>query len=82
MNDIKEQRLGNLNGFTGGSFAGQVYDINGIGPSVTTCSGGGREPHIIIDDLYEGRDIRVYTEYAPSLRSERQGLKVLNEISD
>ena len=32
---------------------------------------------IIIDDLYKNRPIRFYTEYAPSIRAERNGLKVM-----
>ena len=32
---------------------------------------------IIIEDFYKNRPIRVYTTYAPSLRSERNGLKVV-----
>lgn len=31
----------------------------------------------IIDDLYAQRQIRIYKDYAPSLRSERSGLKVV-----
>ena len=30
----------------------------------------------IIEDFYKSRDIRVYKDYAPCLRSERSGLKV------
>ena len=78
MNEnLKENRLGNLNGFTGGSFAGQVYGIDGLGPSITTMGGGGREPHILIEDFYENREVRVYDKYSPSIRSERNGLKVV-----
>ena len=39
--------------------------------------GGGNKSTIIIDDLYKSRDERVYEEYAPTLRSDRYGLKVL-----
>ena len=44
-----------------------------------TCSGGGHEPKIIVDDMYANRDIRVYNRYSPSIRSERQGLKTVEE---
>lgn len=40
-------RIGNLNGFDGGSFAGQVFDSNGIAPTLTDMQGGGRQPHIV-----------------------------------
>lgn len=35
------------------------------------------EIKIIIDDLYNNRPVRFYTEYAPSIRAERSGLKVM-----
>lgn len=42
-----EQRLGCLNGFGGGSFAGQVYEKDGLAPTLTDMQGGGRQPHIV-----------------------------------
>lgn len=42
-------RLFNIYGFTGGSFAGNVYDTNGIAPSINTCEGGNRQPLIVED---------------------------------
>ena len=33
---------------------------------------------IIIEDFYKNRPVRIYTDYAPCLRSERAGLKVIN----
>lgn len=33
---------------------------------------------VIVDDIYKCRDERVYKEYAPSIRAEREGLKVVN----
>lgn len=33
-------RLFNIYGFTGGSFAGNVYDPTGIAPSLNTMGGG------------------------------------------
>lgn len=41
--------LGNLNGpHCHDGYAGAVFDISGISPAVTTCQGGGREPHILL----------------------------------
>ena len=40
-------RLGNIFGFTGGSFAGLVYDPKGLAPTVNTAQGGLRMPLII-----------------------------------
>ena len=38
---MQEIRLGNIYGATGGNFAGNVYDKNGIAPTINTCGGGG-----------------------------------------
>ena len=35
-------RIGNLYGFTGGSFAGMIYSPDGLCPTINTA-GGGRE---------------------------------------
>ena len=42
-----EKRLGNIYGFTGGSFAGIVYDTQYLSPSLNTCNGGNRQPMIV-----------------------------------
>ena len=39
----------------------------------------GKTMMAILDDLYAQREIRIYKDYAPTLRSERYGLKVLYE---
>lgn len=46
----KVKKIFNIYGFTGGSFAGNVYDTNGIAPSINTCEGGNREPLILISE--------------------------------
>lgn len=48
----KVKKIFNIYGFTGGSFAGNVYDTDGIAPSINTCEGGNREPLILV---YEGK---------------------------
>lgn len=55
MNDLREKKLGNLNGFTGGSFAGNVYDKSYLCPSITTMGGGNRQP-MILEKLNENVD--------------------------
>ena len=48
MKDIsKIERIGNIYGFTGGSFAGMVYGVNGCAPALNTMGGGRREPLIL-----------------------------------
>lgn len=44
---MEVKKLGNIYGFTGGSYAGAVYDPEGIGPSIDTISGGNRQPMIV-----------------------------------
>ena len=42
-------KLGNIYGFTGGSFAGNVYSIKGIAPALKTMQGGNRQPLIVVN---------------------------------
>lgn len=56
----------------------RVYDGEGISPTVHTCQGGNTEPKIL-EDFYKNRSAREYEEVAPTLRSERIGLKVVEE---
>lgn len=58
--------------------AGRVYDKEGICNTISTCQGGNQQPKII-DDIYNHRPPREYTNYSPALRAERQGLKVVIE---
>lgn len=47
--DNKKIFLGNIYGPKfHDSYSGAVFDINGICPIITTCQGGGREPHVLI----------------------------------
>ena len=48
MNAVKKTvRLGNIYGFTGGSFAGMVYSTDGLCPTINCMGGGNREPMIL-----------------------------------
>ena len=39
--------LGNIHGsHLHDGYRGAVFDIRGLAPALTTCQGGGREPHI------------------------------------
>lgn len=74
--DPKCIRLGGLYDKEGEKHqAGGIYDPRGISATLDTMSGGNREP-IIIEDFYKSREVREYREVAPTLRSERAGLKV------
>lgn len=78
--DMRERKLGNLYGFSGGNYAGNVYDKDSLCPSISTMGGGGQQP-MIIEDFYQGREPRVYEGVAPTIRSEREGLKVMEAIN-
>lgn len=70
-------QIGQIYPNSGNPQAGRIYDKGGISPSLDTCQGGNRQPKIIDDTFgYDGKP-RVYNEVAPTLRSGRQGLKVV-----
>lgn len=54
----------------------QVYKDDSICPTLDTMQGGYRQPKII-EDFYLCRAAREYENYSPTLRSERTGLKVI-----
>lgn len=41
------KRLGNIYGYTGGNYAGNVYDTAYIAPTLTTMQGGDKQPMVI-----------------------------------
>lgn len=68
-------RIGNVS--TGSSQGGMCYGTEGIFPAITAGTHGyGMGNIVIVDDLYANREPRIYEDYAPTLRSERSGLKV------
>lgn len=75
----KPIQLGNImeeNGFKNPQ-CGRVYDKNACSPTLNTCNGGNHEPKIIVDDIYNSREARIYKEYSPALRANRQGFKII-----
>lgn len=55
-------RIGNIFGFTGGSFAGMVYGTSGCAPALNTMGGGRREPLILVyedDDCLDSDSDRI-----------------------
>ena len=52
----KIERLFNIYGHTGGSFAGNVYGIEGVAPTLNCMGGGNRMPLILIE--YEREEYR------------------------
>lgn len=53
-------RLGNYyNEKSGTGFAGNVWDIKGVCPSLTTMQGGGRTPSILIKQIISENCLKV-----------------------
>lgn len=48
--------MGNIYGFTGGSYAGIVFAGWGISPTINTAQGGNRMPMTIVAHSDGGRD--------------------------
>lgn len=46
---VKAKFLGNIHGLhLHDGYAGAVFSVYGTSPALTTCAGGGREPHVLI----------------------------------
>ena len=44
---MEERRLGNIYGFDGGNYAGNVYDDEMLSPTIRTYQGGNQQPMIV-----------------------------------
>ena len=80
------ERLGNLYGYTGGSYAYLVYSPNGIAPTLNAMTGGGRQPMIVEEEkkmkesymcASRGRNIENPSDRTPGIELEQR-----IEISD
>ena len=59
-----EKKIGNIFGFTGGNYAGNVYDKDHLSPTLNTMQGGCKQPMIV-----EANSIRmVRTQEGKALR--------------
>ncbi len=45
--EMEERRLGNIYGFDGGNYAGNVYDDKALCPTIRTYQGGNQQPMIV-----------------------------------
>lgn len=85
-------QVGVCEAINGNDILKRIYSTDGVAPTCNTCSGGNTEtkivdpqgrlekvntPRAVVDDTYANRDARVYDDSAPTLRSERSGLKVV-----
>ena len=60
----KTGKLFNIYGYTGGNYAGNVYDISGIAPTINCTGGGNRMPLILIEDEREKHGRQEYENLA------------------
>lgn len=66
---MEVKKIGNIYGFTGGSYAGAVYDDKGISPSIDTMSGGNRQPMIV---AMRGRNPDNPSDRTPGVKTEQR----------
>ena len=67
--------IGRLEDINGHDYLKRVYSKEGCSPTLPTGTGGNHQPKIL-EDFYKAREPRIFDE-CPTLRSERNGLKVL-----
>jgi len=88
--EVSPNRLFNIYGEDRGTgYAGNVWDNNGLSPTLQTMQGGNRQPLIIdgndyaiINDCYPGsREPRVFKNYSCALCASRFGLKVVEPVN-
>ena len=67
-----EQKIGNIFGFTGGNYAGNVWDKDHLSPTLNTMQGGCKQPMIV-----EANSIRmVRTEDGKALRKQYENHEI------
>ena len=67
-----EKKIGNIFGFTGGNYAGNVYDKDHLSPTLNTMQGGCKQPMIV-----EANSIRmVRTEEGKALRKQYENHEI------
>ncbi|MCM1189828.1 MAG: DNA cytosine methyltransferase [bacterium] len=47
MGEEREVKIGNLYGFDGGNYAGNVYDLDALSPAIRTYQGGNQQPLVV-----------------------------------
>jgi len=67
---MEVKKLGNIYGFTGGNYAGNVYDGEGLAPTISTMQGGGQEPMIVQTVTMRGRGEPGHIEQHLEIRGE------------
>lgn len=46
----KVKKMGNIYGYTGGNFGGNVYESDGLSPTLLNMGGGGNKQPMILDE--------------------------------
>lgn len=71
-------RLFNIYGATGGNYAGNVYDIEGIAPALNDMRGGNRQPLIEINEKTNSKALQKTLENTILIEGEPQALDLYN----
>ncbi|MBD5464079.1 MAG: hypothetical protein HDR24_13675 [Lachnospiraceae bacterium] len=56
------KQIGNIYGFDGGNYAGNVYEKEGLCPAIRANSGGNTQPMIIVPEPAGGGTANVYQD--------------------
>lgn len=73
-----ERKIGNIFGFSGGNYAGNVYDKFHLSPTLNTMQGGCKQPMIV-----EANSIRmVRTEEGKALRKQYESHKIQHGFNE
>ena len=76
---MKEKKIGNLYGFSGGNYAGNVYEKNNLCPTINTCQGGGKQP-MIVEKANATRMVR--TEEGKKLRKQYENHEIQHGFNE
>lgn len=47
---MKAKKIGNVYGYTGGNFGGNVYESDGLSPTLLNMGGGGNKQPMVLDE--------------------------------
>lgn len=76
--EIHCNRLYNIYGASGGNYAGNVYDPDGIGPALNDMRGGNRQPLIEINENTNSKALQKTLENTNLKEGEPQALDLYN----
>lgn len=76
--EMNEKKLGNIYGFDGGNYAGNVYDDKGLSPTIRAYQGGNQQPMIV---AMHGRYKDTTSDNATEQRLEQNSHGICNTLT-